>query len=120
MKSSAFTVKVFGVYAILTGVILLLTPNTLLRLFAFHETQEFWVRVLGALVVVVGYYYWVCGVGNARAFISASVPGRIVFCACLVSLVFLAGAPWSLALFGAVELATALWTFLALRKESPA
>ena len=117
MKSAAFTIKAFGVYVMLTGVALLLTPNLLLGLFGFPETREIWVRVLGALAIVIGYYYWAAGVGNAQAFFVASIFGRIFFCASCVALVVLAGSPWTLILFGVVDIAGATWTFLALRNE---
>lgn len=120
MKSAAVTIKAFGVYAILTGVTLMLTPNLLLGLFAFPETREIWVRVLGALGTVVGYYYWASGVGNVKAFFRASIYGRIFFCASCVALVILAGAPWTLMLFGLVDIAGAAWTSRAMRNESVA
>ena len=74
MASAATTIKLFGVYVIMTGLTLLLTPNLLLALFGTPEAKEIWIRVLGALAIVVGYYYyWACAVGNARAFFAASV-----------------------------------------------
>ena len=117
MKSSAFTIKVFGIYVILTGITLLLTPNLLLGMFGFADTTEIWVRVLGALATVVGYYYWAAGAANARAFFEASIVGRMLFCAACVGIVMLAGAPWMLILFGIIDVAGAAWTFAALRNE---
>ena len=115
---SALSVKVFGVYAILTGVTLTVAPNFLLSLFGFAETREIWVRVLGVMTIVLGYYYWASGAGNARPFIVASVPGRFFFCLGLVSLVVLGGAPWKLGLFGGADAAWAVWTLIVLRKEA--
>lgn len=120
MKTSAFTIKAFGVYVILTGIALLLTPNLLLGMFGFPETKEIWVRVLGALAIVVGYYYWAAGVGNARAFFEASLIGRIFFCAACIGIVVIAAAPWMLILFGVIDVAGAAWTFAALRNEKVA
>jgi hypothetical protein len=118
MTSAAFTIKVFGVYALLAGLTLLLVPNVLLGLLAIPETQEVWIRVVGAFAVVVGYYYWACAAGNARPFFVASVSGRVLFALTLVALIFLAGAPVALLLFAALELLGAGWTFSALRRES--
>jgi hypothetical protein len=70
------------------------------------------------MTIVIGYYYWASGVGNARPFIVASIYGRFFFCAALISLVVLGGAPWMLGLFGAVDAASAVWTLLALRNEA--
>lgn len=118
MTSAATTIKLFGVYVILTGLTLLLAPNLLLAMFGTPEAKEIWIRVLGALAIVVGYYYWACGAGNARAFFSASVRGRFLFFALGLALILLAGAPWTLALFGLVDVAGAVWTLAALRAEA--
>ena len=118
MRSSAFTIKAFGVYILLTGLGLLLTPSLILGLFGFAPTTEIWIRVLGALAIVLGYYYWACGAAGATAFFRATVPGRIAFCALCVGLVAAAGAPLPLLLFGVVDLAGAGWTHLALRREA--
>ena len=43
MQSASFTIKVFGVYVILTGLSLMLTPNLLLAVFGIPPTNEFWI-----------------------------------------------------------------------------
>jgi hypothetical protein len=120
MKSAALTVKVFGVYVALTGLALLFAPNILLPVLGLPKTMEIWVHVLGALALVVGYYYWACGAANARAFFVASVQGRMVFCAACLALVIGADGPPVLIAFGLVDLAGAGWTLAALRSEGRA
>jgi hypothetical protein len=120
MKSAALTIKVFGVYVSLIGLALLCAPNAILPILGFPETTETWVRVLGALALVVGYYYWVCGVANVRAFFVATVQGRMVFCAAGLALVVWADAPPALIAIGLVDVAGAGWTLLALRNEARA
>ncbi len=115
MKSPAFTIKVFGVYVILTGLTLLLVPNVMLTMLGAPEAKDVYVRVLGALALVVGYYYWASGVGGATAFFKATIPGRLVFFALGVALVFFAGAHPTLIGFGLVDVAGAAWTWTALR-----
>ncbi|ROZ71473.1 hypothetical protein [Ramlibacter sp. WS9] len=115
MKSPAFTIKVFGVYVVLTGITLLLIPNVMMSMLGAPEAKDVYVRVLGALAIVVGYYYWACGVGGATAFFKATIPGRLLFFALGVSLVLLAGAHPTLIGFGLVDVAGAAWTWMALR-----
>ena len=117
MASPAFTIKVFGVYALLAGFTLLLVPNVLFGLLGIPETREVWIRVVGAFAAAIGYYYWACAAGNARPFFVASVSGRGLFALTLVALIVLAGAPLALLLFAALELLGAGWTFAALRRE---
>ena len=120
MRSASVSIKVFGGYVILTGITLLLVPNLLLSLFGFAATSEIWVRVVGAMAIVLGYYYWACGSAEAKAFFKASVTGRILFAALCVGLVVGAGAPWQLLLFGVVDVLGAVWTASALRNDSAA
>ena len=118
MNSSAFSIKAFGAYVVLTGITLVAAPNLLLSLFAIAAATEIWVRVVGVLAVVLGYYYWACGAAGATAFFRATLVGRPLFAAICLGLVGFAGAPWQLLLFGAVDLAGAAWTAAALRGEA--
>lgn len=118
MKSSAFSLFVFGLYMLVLGPVLVLTPNTLLEIFGFPLTQEIWIRVVGMLVILLGVY----DVGAARAglepFIRLSVPVRgsvILFFGAFVALRLVEPA---LLLFGAVDALGATWTVLALRREA--
>lgn len=120
MNSPSFTSKAFGIYVIAVSIPLILTPNLFLGLLGFPLAHEIWVRVLGLVGTILGYYYVAAGLGNARPFVVASVYGRFAFCAGCVGLVVLVSAPWQLLLFGAVDVAGALWTFFALRYEAAA
>lgn len=114
---AAQSVKIFGAYLILVGAFLAIAPNLLLSLFGFAEAKEVWVRVLGIVAAVIGYYYWYAGAANARAFFVASVHGRVFVFAAFLALVLLGHAAPPLVLFGVVDLAGAVWTYLALRGE---
>ena len=117
MLTPASTIKAFGAYAMGTGIALMLAPHLLLGLFGLAPPQEIWIRVLGALALVLGVYYWAMGVAGAQAFFRASIWGRLLFCALCAALVVGAQAPWILLLFGAVDVAGAVWTAWALRAD---
>jgi len=117
MQSPALTIKVFGTYILVSGLGLLLIPNLWLAPLGFAPTNESWVRVLGLLACVLAFYYWACALADSRAFFKATLYGRIAFCAGCVGLVVLGSAPWQLIVFGAVDLAGAAWTKMALRNE---
>jgi len=118
VPAASLSVKVFGVYIIITGAALVVAPNVLLVLFGIPPATEVWIRVLGAVALVLGYYYWVCGVAQALTFFKASIIGRLAFCAICVALVSLASAPWQLLIFGTADALGAAWTALALRKDA--
>lgn len=120
MGSASFSIKVFGVYAMLTGLNLMIAPNLLLSTLGIPLTSEPWLRVVGVLGFVIGYYYWACGVANATAFFKATLIGRTLGFFLPILLIFVAGAPWQLALFGLIDLAGAAWTAAALKAERTA
>jgi hypothetical protein len=117
MRSASLSIKVFGVYAVVTGLGLFLAPALVLAPLGFAAPAEIWVRVLGAVSTALGYYYWACGSADAVAFFRASVPGRLGFATLCTLLVVFYSAPPQLLLFGAVDTAGALWTALALRSQ---
>ena len=118
MHPASTSIKAFGIYVIVTGIALVLAPVLLLAPLGIAIPTEIWVRVLGALVVVVGYYYWACGEAGAVDFFRASIRGRILFAGLVVLLVAAFAAPVQLLLFGAIDLAGAAWTAQGLRKTA--
>ena len=118
MTTPATTVKVFGTYILIAGACFAFIPNLLLSLLGFPAANEIWVRVLGVVAGVLGYYYLSSALANARYFFVASVYGRCIFCAGCFGLVLFANAPWQLMLFGFFDLAGAVWTKIALRRKA--
>ncbi|MCU0922497.1 MAG: hypothetical protein MUF16_19590 [Burkholderiaceae bacterium] len=116
MQPATLSIQVFGAYVVLTGVGLVAAPALVLGLLGLAAPADVWIRVLGALAIVVGYYYWACGAAGAVAFFRASVVGRPLFAVLCVALIVVFQAPMQLLLFAAVDLAGAAWTWHALRK----
>ncbi|HEY5283257.1 MAG TPA: hypothetical protein VIM14_10745 [Polyangia bacterium] len=117
MASAATTVKVFGAYIIVTGITLMFAPNLLLGIFGFAAAHEVWVRVLGAVALILGYYYWACAAAGVKAFYTISVRGRVAFFVLTVAFVATGIAPWMLVVLGLADLSGAVWTRAALRAE---
>lgn len=117
MHPASLSIKVFGIYALLTGAGLVVAPSLVLAALGMAAPNEIWVRVLGALALVVGYYYWSCGAANAVGFFRATVRGRPLFAALCVVLILAFQAPPQLLVFAAIDLAGAAWTWRALRKS---
>jgi hypothetical protein len=117
LSGSARSILAYGVYIIVVGAAFLLFPNVGLRLLGLKTTTEVWIHIMSWFVIWVGIYYIVSALSESRAFIRATVFGRptfIVFSSVIVALgmiepVFL--------LFGAIDLATAVWTYLLMRSE---
>lgn len=120
MSSSARSVFVFGLYLVVLGIILVVAPNILLGMFFIPHTAEVWIRVVGMLVLILGFYYTQAARKEMIDFFRWTVYARstvIVFFAAFVLLDF---ASPTLILFGAVDLLGAIWTGLALRSSKNA
>ena len=116
MHLASTSIKVFGAYVVLTGLGLVLSPGLVLAPLGIAVPAEVWIRVLGALATVVGYYYWACGSAGDAVFFRASIKGRIGFAALVALLIVAFDAPLQLVLFAAIDLGGAAWTLVALRK----
>lgn len=120
MDAAARSLVVFGVYLLLNAVGLVFTPNLVLSLFGVPPTSEPWIRVLGLVAGVIGYYYIFAARQGLRAFYPATVHGRGVAALVFLGLVLMQLGPWQLLIFGAVDLLAALWTLTALRRQAAA
>lgn len=117
MSKSAFSIQAFGIYIIAMGLGLAFVPNLLLTLFRMPVATEVWIRVLGVVVMNIGILYVVAAQSRAVTIFRATVYGRPAVFVWFAAFVALGLAPKMLLLFGAVEVAGALWTWLALRSE---
>jgi len=120
MSNSARSIFVFGLYLVVLSIVLIVAPNFLLGMFFLPSTDEVWIRVVGMLLLFLGYYYLQAARSEMTDFFRWTVfvrPTVIVFFAAFV-LLGLASLP--LILFGVVDLLGAIWTGLALRSPKPA
>jgi hypothetical protein len=119
MATPAKTVYVFGWYLIALAIALILAPNTILNLFGIPSTSEPWIRVVGLLAGVVGYYYLRASAAGFSEFFAWTVPVRIFALLFFCALVVLKLAPAVLVLFGVIDTLGAGWTWLAIRNSAP-
>jgi hypothetical protein len=118
MSKAAFSVFVFSFYLFILGGVLLIVPNFLLELFVLPPTNEVWIRVVGMLVAILGYYYYRSSVNELTEFIRATVHARVTVLIGFVGFVALGFAPPVLILFGAVDAGAASWTAWCLRRDA--
>jgi hypothetical protein len=120
MKAATRTMLVWSGYLVILGATLVIAPNVLLGLFGIPATTEVWIRIVGVLVLILAYYCYAAASIEHEPFYRWSVRARssvIVFFAVFVGLGL---ADPMLLLFGAIDLAGALWTASALRKATAA
>ena len=115
MTKAARSVFVFSIYLFILGSILVVVPNRLLSLFGFPHTGEVWVRVVGMLVLILGFYYLTAARRELTPMLRATVFGRSAVLIFFTAFVLLGFAPPALILFGAIDALGAVWTAVALR-----
>ena len=118
MDNASISMKVFAAYLFAIGEVLLMTPNFLLDLFGFSGTSEVWIRVIGVVVMNFSAFYWFAAKYEARPLYMVSVFTRTFSFIAFTAFALLSLARPMLVLFGAVDLAGALWTYLALKKSA--
>jgi hypothetical protein len=116
MSRAAKSLFAFGVYLLVLGLLLLLAPNLLLKVFGVPPTNEVWIRINGMFVLCLSFYYVLAARSELTAFIRWTVWARVAVIFCFSAFVLLASAPKVLLLFGLIDLLSATWTWFSLRR----
>jgi hypothetical protein len=117
MSHAAKSVYYFGFYLYVVGATLIFIPNIFLTTLGMPETNEVWIRILGIIVGLLGFYYHQTGAKDISVFFPLTIPTRIlVFISFLIFVILKMASP-VMAGIGAVDLAGAIWTFMALKKK---
>ena len=117
MSKAAKSLFVFGIYLCGLGLILLLVPNLILQVFGAPPTNEVWIRINGMFVLCLSFYYVQAARNELTILIRWTVWTRIAVIFYFAAFVLLVSAPKALLLFGVIDLLSAIWTGLALKKD---
>ena len=118
MSKTAFTIKASCCYILALGLGLVLVPNMVLSLLRMAPTSEIWIRVLGVVMINIGVFFWVAARTEAIALFRASVYIRPLAMLWFGAFVLLGLVSPVLLVFGVIETAGALWTWLTLKSET--
>ena len=117
MNSAAKSVYYFGFYLLILSAALTVFPNLLLSTFLLPETNEVWIRVVGVLAFNIGIIYVVMAPTNHNLFLTVTVYLRAAILIWFIAFVVIGWAPTMLIMFGVVDFAGALWTYLEMKKK---
>ena len=115
MNAADISIFVFGIYCIaIVGLGFVFVPNVILPIFKVQKTNEPWIRILGFIVLILGFYYITAGLNGLTAFHWATVWGRFALLVFLVVLSAMKQVKPTAIIFGLVDAAGAAWTLIAL------
>ena len=120
MSGPARSIFIYAFYVVGLGATLLLVPNIPLPIFGLPQTNEVWVRVAGMTVIFLSIFYFVAARNEYRQTFVVSVPIRFSVPLFFAAFVIAGFAPWNLILFTPLDVAFAVWTWIALRREGAA
>jgi len=119
MSKTALSVFMFGLYAIFgVGLPFLLIPHFAIGLFGMTAGDDFWIRLLGLFVLIMGCYYVMAVKVDFEPFYDWTVPARYA------TATFMAVAPIvgivapTVLIFAAVDAIAATLTVLARRADA--
>ena len=115
--TATWSMKVFGIYLFVLSTLLIVVPNAVLLPFGIPPTNDPWIRVLGVVVFGLAFYYWRAGLSENLDFCRWTVLMRPFVFVSFCALALLRLAPIQLVLFGLVDLAGAVWTYVGLRQR---
>lgn len=118
MTAAAKSVYYFGFYLYVVGLTLIFIPNFFLKAVQIPETNEVWIRVVGLLAFIIGFYYHRSGAANTTSFFKLTVPARVLVCIAFTVFVLLKYVSPMLIGFGVIDLLGAAWTWTALKKAN--
>jgi hypothetical protein len=116
VKNSSTSMLVFALYLAALGLLLIFYPKAFLLL-GFEDVSGPWVRILGYVVGVLAFYFFMAIREETTRFYWWTVYARLPLIFFYAALVVPGIAPPSMLLIGAWETGCAIWTGLALRNE---
>ncbi|MHA1477656.1 MAG: hypothetical protein ACTSPU_05610 [Promethearchaeota archaeon] len=119
MSRAAISVFIMGIYLVFLGITFLFMPEIMFFMLAYPTPPDIISRVLGMIFVILAYYYVRAALDEEgmTKFFMWTVHTRAVVIIFLSIFVVLQLVSPLMIMFGAIDLAAALWTFWALRKD---
>ncbi|MBX9785330.1 MAG: hypothetical protein K2X48_18755 [Chitinophagaceae bacterium] len=76
MKKTLETIKLFGIYSMITGIVLLVYPHVVLPISGIAEPVNAWMRMPGFVLMCSSYYYIRSAFSGNIEFAKWTIPAR--------------------------------------------
>lgn len=118
MRASLNSIRIFGAYSLVMGLILFFIPHRILPLFNISMVGEDWIRLLGFVLVCSSYYYIRSAYSGNIEFAVYTIHTRLA-APVVIFLLYLTGSiDKSFLPFGLVDGLGGCWTLYAYQKEN--
>lgn len=111
------SVFVFGLYAMIMGLTLLLIPNVILPIVRIPVSNEPWIYLLGFVLICSSYYYLRSALTGNLDFVRYTMHTRFTAPVVVIILVLSGKADFHFISFGVIDGLGGLWTWLELRRD---
>ena len=118
MSKAAQSIFFFGIYVMAAGLMLIIVPDLVAKIFLLDPPTDAWARLFGLIAAILGFYYMYCARAEATGFFRATIYGRPAGIFVVSAFVMLGYFKPGIILVGAIDLAGAIWTWWALRKDA--
>ena len=118
MSKPARTIFYFGFYMILEVVLLLWSPDFLIKMAGIDPSAAVWLRLIGGIVAGLTIYYFSISLRRIRALYRVPIYERTAVFLTALALYLFNHAPLAVLLVGIVDLLGAIWTLWALKSEA--
>jgi hypothetical protein len=109
---------VFGIYLLVMGLFFIAIPNPVITTIGFDPVTNVWIRIVGLIILIVSYYYFMAVKEKAYNFYRWTALARLPVIFVYLVFVLLDLGPPILLLFGAFETSCGIWTGVALKSEN--
>ena len=116
MRKSLNSIRVFGIYSFIMGMVLLFFPNQVLSLFSISLNGGEWIRLLGFVLISSSYYYIRSAYSGNIDFAVYTIHTRLAAPVVILLLYLTGSIDKSFLPFGLVDGLGGLWTLFTLQK----
>jgi len=106
-----------GAYFCFVGLVMMTVPNTFFGFIGVKLAEDIWVRILGMVILIISFYYFLAIREKAVNFYRWTVYGRIPIIFVFSMFVVLGYAEPLLLLIGTIDTLTGVWTAIALKMD---
>ncbi|HLG38012.1 MAG TPA: hypothetical protein VI461_00040 [Chitinophagaceae bacterium] len=117
MRDSLNSIRIFGAYSLVMGLVLFFIPHRILPLFNISMVGEDWIKLLGFVLICSSYYYIRSAYRGNIDFAVYTIHTRLAAPVVILLLYLTGSIDKSFLPFGLVDGLGGLWTLYAYQKE---